>query len=145
MPAGKGFRGVDRVLGSVDGLKRFVEIAPSPYHGLNFCQGTVSEMLSRPADQIFDVIRYFGARGKIFNVHFRNIRGGFLNFQETFPDDGDVNMIRAMRVYKEIGYDGMLMPDHVPVIDGDAGGKQAFAYAFGYIQALIQMVNMEGA
>jgi mannonate dehydratase len=142
MPPGKGFRGVDRVLGSVDGLKRFVEIVPSPYHGLNFCQGTISEMLTRPADEIFDVIRYFGARGKIFNVHFRNIRGGFLNFQETFPDDGDVNMIRAMRVYKEVGYDGMLMPDHVPVIDGDPGGKQAFAYAFGYIQALIQMVNM---
>jgi mannonate dehydratase len=52
-------------------------------------------------------------------------------------------MIRAMRVYKETGYDGMLMPDHVPVIDGDTGGKQAFAYAYGYIQALIQMVNME--
>ena len=69
------------------------------------------------------MIRYFGTRGKIFNVHFRNIRGGFLNFQETFPDDGDVNMIRAMRVYKEIGYDGMLMPDHVPRIDGDAGGQ----------------------
>lgn len=143
MPPGKGYRGVDRVLGSVDGLKRFIEIAPSVYHGLNFCQGTVSEMLAKPADEIFDVIRYFGARGKIFNVHFRNIKGGFLNFQETFPDDGDVNMIRAMRVYKEVGYEGMLMPDHVPVIDGDAGGKQAFAYAFGYIQALIQMVNME--
>jgi len=144
MPPGNGFRGVHRVLGSVDGLKRFIEIAPSPYHGLNFCQGTVSEMLVKPGEQIFDAIRYFGARGKIFNVHFRNIRGGFLNFQETFPDDGDVNMIRAMRVYKEIGYDGMLMPDHVPHIDGDAGGKQAFAYAFGYIQALIQMVNLEG-
>jgi mannonate dehydratase len=143
MPAGKGFRGVDRVLGSVDGLKRFIEIAPSRYHGLNFCQGTVSEMLAHPADEIFDVIRYFGTRGKIFNVHFRNIRGSFLNFQETFPDDGDVNMIRAMRLYKEIGYDGMLMPDHVPVIDGDTGGKQAFAYAYGYIQALIQLVNME--
>jgi mannonate dehydratase len=143
MPPGKGFRGVDRVLGSVDGLKRFIEIAPSPYHGLNFCQGTVSEMLVRPADQIFDVTRYFGSRGKIFNVHFRNIRGGFLNFQETFPDDGDVNMIRAIRVYKEVGYDGMLMPDHVPVIEGDPAGKQAFAYAYGYIQALIQMVNME--
>jgi sugar phosphate isomerase/epimerase len=144
MPPGKGFRGVDRVLGSVDGLKRFIEIAPSPYHGLNFCQGTISEMLAKPADEIFDVIRYFGMRGKIFNVHFRNIKGGFLNFQETFPDDGDVNMIRAMRVFKGVGYDGMLMPDHVPVIDGDAGGKQAFAYAYGYIQALIQMVNMEG-
>jgi len=134
---------VHRVLGSVDGLKRFIEITPSPYHGLNFCQGTVSEMLDKPGEQIFDVIRYFGTRGKIFNVHFRNIRGGFLNFQETFPDDGDVNMIQAMRVYREIGYDGMLMPDHVPRIDGDAGGKQAFAYAYGYIQALIQMMNQE--
>ena len=143
MPRDKGFRGVHRVLGSVEGLKRFIEITPSPYHGLNFCQGTVSEMLARPNEQIFDVIRYFGTRGKIFNVHFRNIRGGFLNFQDTFPDDGDVNMIGAMRVYKEIGYDGMLMPDHVPRIEGDAEGKQAFAYAFGYMQALMQMVNEE--
>jgi len=143
MPVGRGFRGVDRVLGSVDGLKRFIEISPSKFHGLNFCQGTVSEMLDNPAEEIFDVIRYFGARGKIFNVHFRNIQGRFLNFRETFPDDGDIDMIRAMRVYKEIGYDGMIMPDHVPRIDGDAGQRQAFAFAFGYIQALIQLVSSE--
>ena len=87
--------------------------------------------------------RYFGSRGKIFNVHFRNIKGGFLDFQETFPDNGDVDFIRAIRTYKEVGYDGLLMPDHVPEIAGDAGGRQAFAYCFGYIQALIQMVNQE--
>ena len=144
MPHDRGFRGVHTVLGSVDGLKRFIEIKSSPYHGLNFCQGTVSEMLEDPGREIYDVIRYFGARRKIFNVHFRNIKGRFLNFQETFPDDGDVNMIQAMRVYKEIGYDGMIMPDHVPRIDGDEGGRQAFAYAFGYIQALIQLVSQEG-
>jgi len=139
----EGFRGVHRVLGSVNGLKKFIEIQPSPYHGLNFCQGTVSEMLQDPGRELFDVIRYFGTRKKIFNVHFRNIRGGFLNFQETFPDAGDVNMIRALRVYREVGYDGMLMPDHVPHIEGDAGGAQAFAFAFGYIQALLQMLRME--
>ena len=55
MPRGKGWRGVETVLGSVDGLKRFVSIAESPYHGLNFCQGTVSEMLEKPGEQIFDV------------------------------------------------------------------------------------------
>ena len=144
MPRDRGFRGVHRVLGSVEGLKRFVEIVPSAYHGLNFCQGTVSEMLEDPGREIYDVIRYFGSRGKIFNVHFRNIKGRFLNFQETFPDDGDVDMIRAMRVYKEVGYDGMIMPDHVPHIEGDERARQAFAFAFGYIQALIQLVSAEG-
>jgi mannonate dehydratase len=141
MPPGKGFRGVETVLGSVDGLKRFVSIRESPYHGLNFCQGTVSEMLTRPGEDIFDVIRYFGSRKKIFNVHFRNIRGGFLNFRETFIDDGDVDMLKALRVYKDVGYDGMLMPDHVPSIPGDANHAQAFAFTFGYIKALIAAVQ----
>jgi mannonate dehydratase len=144
MPHQKGFRGVHTVLGSVEGLKRFIDMTPSIYHGLNFCQGTVSEMLKEPGKEIFDVIRYFGRRGKIFNVHFRNIRGGFLNFQETFIDDGDVDMLKAMRVYKEVGYDGMVMPDHVPSISGDQKGLQAFSYTFGYIKALIAAVAAEG-
>lgn len=144
MPRGTGWRGVETVLGSVDGLKKFVSIAENPYHGLNFCQGTVSEMLEKPGEQIFDVIRHFGRQGKIFNVHFRNISGGFLDFRETFIDDGDVDMLKAMRVYKEVGYDGMVMPDHVPTIEGDAGNVQGFAFAFGYIKALIAAVAAEG-
>ena len=143
MPKGQGWRGVETVLGSVDGLKRFVETSASPYHGLNFCQGTVSEMLQKPGDEIYDVIRYFGSRGKIFNVHFRNIRGGFLKFTEVMPDDGDVDMPRALRAYREIGYDGMIMPDHVPQIVGDVGGQKAFAFCFGYIQALLQQLRSE--
>ena len=54
-------------------------------------------------------------------------------------------MLRALRVYKEVGYDGMVMPDHVPRIPGDADGKQAFAYTFGYIKALIAAVDADGA
>ncbi len=141
MPRIRGFRGVHRVLGSVDGLKRFVSIHSSPYHGLNFCQGTVSEMLQNPGEEIYDVIRYFGERKKIFNVHFRNIRGHFLDFQETFPDNGSVDMLRAMRTYKEVGYDGMVMPDHAPTIEGDNSRKQAFAFEYGYIAAALQMVQ----
>jgi mannonate dehydratase len=143
MPKGKGWRGVETVLGSPEGLKRFVETVPSAYHGLNFCQGTVAEMLEKPGEQIYDVIREFGRRGKIFNVHFRNIRGGYLKFQETFPDEGDVDMPRALRVYREVGYDGMIMPDHVPRFPGDPNGQKAFAYCFGYIQALLQNLRAE--
>ena len=143
MPPGKGWRGVETVLGSVDGLKKFVSIQESPYHGLNFCQGTVSEMLVKPGKEIYDVIRWFGSRGKIFNVHFRNIQGGFLDFREVHPDEGDVDMIKAARTYKEVGYSGMLMPDHVPKIEGDTGGRQAFAFAFGYIRAILQMLESE--
>jgi mannonate dehydratase len=142
VPKGSGWRGVDAVLGSPDGLKKFVSIKESPYHGLNFCQGTVSEQLEKPGEQIFDVIRYFGSRKKIFSVHFRNIEGGFLNFRETFIDNGSVDMLKAMRVYKEVGYDGMMMPDHVPRVEG-VDNQQGFAFAFGYIKALIAAVSAE--
>lgn len=131
-----GFQSVDAVLGTVEGLKRFVGIKASAYHGLNFCQGTISEMLDKPGEEIYEVIRWFGTRGKIFNVHFRNIRGRRDDFQEVFPDEGDVDMWKAVRTYKEVGYDGMLMYDHVPAVPDNRDANRAFAY--GYIRALIQ-------
>jgi mannonate dehydratase len=137
-----GYMGVDRVLGTVDGLKKFVSIQESPYHGLNFCQGTVSEMLENPREQIFDVIRYFGTRKKLFNVHFRNIRGHRNNFVEVFPDEGDIDFVKAIQVYKEVGYQYMLMPDHVPLAadNADPHSLQSFAFCYGYIRGLIQYV-----
>jgi len=134
----EGYQGVTRVLGTVDGLKKFLTIKESPYHGLNFCQGTVSEMLQDPGREIFDVIRYFGTRNKIFNVHFRNIRGHRDDFVETYPDDGDIDFVRAFLTYREVGYPYLLMPDHVPEAPGDPGGLQSFAFCYGYIRALIQ-------
>jgi mannonate dehydratase len=136
-----GYRGVTRVLGTVEGMKKFVTMRESPYHGLNFCQGTVAEMLDNPRDEIDDVIRWFGSRGKIFNVHFRNIRGCKLSFMETFPEEGDMDMVRAARVYQEVGYPYMLMPDHVPAIAGRDPSGVAFAFCYGYITALIQSLN----
>jgi mannonate dehydratase len=132
-----GWRGVTSVLGTLDGLKRFVSTQESPYHGLNFCQGTIAEMLDDPAREIFEVIRWFGERGKIFNVHFRNIKGRRLDFMEAFPDEGDIDMVKALAQYRDVGYRYMLMPDHVPQIDGRDPSGVAFAYCYGYIQALL--------
>jgi mannonate dehydratase len=135
-----GFRGIARVLGTVDGMKRLVELRPSPYHGLNLCLGTTAEMLQQPASEIHDVIRYFGARGKLFNIHFRNIRGRRDSFQEVFPDEGDMDMLAVMRTLKQVGYSYMVMPDHMPRHDDDPRQDQAFAFGYGYIKALIQAV-----
>ena len=136
-----GYRGVTRVLGTVAGLQRFVTMHESPYHGLNFCQGTVGEMLDDPGREIFDVIRWFGTRGKLFNVHFRNIRGGKLSFMEVFPDEGSMDMARSLAVYKEVGYQYMVMPDHVPEIDGRDPSGTAFAYCYGYIRGVMQALE----
>ena len=132
------------VLGSVDGLKRFVAINESPYHGLNFCQGTVSEMLEEPGEQIFDVIRYFGTRKKIFNVHFRNIR-------RRLPQlPGDVHRRRRRRhAESDARLQGGRLRRHDDARPraADRGRRrraQAFAFAFGYIKALIAAVSAEG-
>ena len=138
---GNTYRGVARPLGMVEGFKKLIDLYDSPYNGLNFCQGCMSEALENPAEEIFDVIRYFGERKKIFNVHFRNIKGGLGSFVEVFPDEGDINMIKAMKVYKEIGYEYMIMPDHVPGIGGPEPGKVGFAYTYGYIHAALQAVE----
>ena len=139
---GNTYRGVARPLGMAEGFKKLIELYDSPYNGLNFCQGCMSEALENPAEEIFDVIRYFGERKKIFNVHFRNIKGGLGNFVEVFPDEGDINMIKALQVYKEIGYEYMIMPDHVPGIGGPHAGKVGFAFCFGYIHAALQAVEL---
>ncbi len=136
-----GYKGVTRVLGTVDGLKKFVKMHESDYHGLNFCQGTVCEMLDDPAEEIFDIIRWFGKRNKIFNVHFRNITGKKLDFMEVFPDEGSVDMLKAIKTYHEVGYKYMLMPDHVPHISGPNASGVAFAFCYGYITAALQSIN----
>jgi mannonate dehydratase len=74
-------------------------------------------------------------------VHFRNIRGRRDDFVEVFPDEGDVNFVKAIQVYKEVGYSYLLMPDHVPHAANDPGGLQSFAFCYGYIRALIQAAD----
>lgn len=138
---GETYRGVDRVLGMSEGFKKLIDMYESDYNGLNFCVGCHSECLENPSKDIFDTIRYFGTRKKIFNIHFRNIKGSLGKFVEVFPDEGDVNMIEAMRVLKEVDYPYMIMPDHVPGMSGPEPGRVGFAYVFGYIHAALQVAN----
>lgn len=134
-----GLNGVHHVLGSLDGLRRFLDLAPeNPYHGFNFCQGTIAEMSTDPNAVVLEAIREFGPRKKIFMVHFRNIVGGFCDFREAMPDEGTVDMAAAIRAYREVGYDGVLCPDHVPLSDVDPGRERFFSFCLGYTRGLLQ-------
>ena len=144
-------RGVERWNWPVmEGLKRFSELVDSPYHGFNFCCGVASEGLENPAAELCDIVRYFGERGKLFNIHYRNIKGGLHNFQEVWPDEGDVDMHEVVCTLRDVGYQYMLMPDHAPshpddkAPEGVSGRvRQAWAFQFGYIIAMIQAANKE--
>ena len=138
-----GHRGVDRVLGGADGFKRFIEICPSDYCGVNLCLGCMAESSTDPLNEVPEIIRYFGNRNKIFLCHFRNIIGGRNKFQEVWPDEGVMNMHRNMQMLKEVGYEHMVVPDHAPGHKNPEASRQAFAYEFGYIKAMIQAVMDE--
>lgn len=135
------YRGVDRVMGMGEGFKKLVDLYDSPYNGINFCVGCMSEQLENPGEDVYDVIRYFGERKKIFNIHYRNIKGGLRKFVEVFPDEGDVSMLKALQTLKDVDYPYMIMPDHVPGISGPEPRKVAIAYTFGYIHAMLQAVG----
>jgi mannonate dehydratase len=135
-----GLNGIHHVLGSLAGMRRYAALAPgNPFHGFNFCQGTIAEMSRDPTATVLEAIREFGPQKRIFMVHFRNIRGGYLDFREAMPDEGSVDMPACIRAYREVGYEGILCPDHVPLSDVDPGRERFFSFCLGYTQALLQV------
>jgi mannonate dehydratase len=142
---------VPRLLNSFEAYKRLTSIIDSPSNGIEFCQGTFSEMKESANGGIYEIIRYFAERRKILYVHFRNVSGTVPKFHEEFINTGYVDMHRAMRTYFEAGYDGVFMDDHCPFIandvdfPGNLGGYRSRIFAQGYIQAMIEAVTKGGA
>jgi mannonate dehydratase len=135
-------RGISRIMTNVDAFKRMADIYPSPNNGLTMCQGNFSLM----GEDIPTVVKYFGKRGLIHFVHFRNVRGGKMNFVETFHDEGQIDMSAAMRAYIDVGFKGPLRPDHVPTMAGDSNERPGYSalgslYAAGYIRGLIEAIS----
>jgi len=144
-PVEPGYRGITRWNSPdmFEGLMEFARLYDSSMHGFNFCVGTAGQGLEDPATEIFPILEWVGERGKLFNIHLRNIKGGWNHFQEVYPDNGDMNFVKVMRTLRDVGFDGMVMPDHVPSHPDPGARDQAFAFAYGYIRALIQMLEVE--
>ena len=134
-------RGVSRIMRSVENYQRLLDLVPSPVNGITLCQGNFTLM----TDNLPDVIRHFGRQNKVFFVHFRDVRGSAEKFEETWHDAGQTNLLECMRAYKEVGFEGVLRPDHVPTVEGDSNDRPGYSsfgrlYAIGYIRGLREAV-----
>jgi mannonate dehydratase len=135
-------RGVGRILTSPAAFRRALSLFPSKCHGVSFCQGTFATM----GVDIYETIREFGRRGEVFFVHFRDVRGTAVRFEETFHDAGQTDMLRAMRCYVEVGFDGPIRPDHAPTMEGESNDRPGYAaigriFAIGYMKGLLESLK----
>ena len=89
---------------------------------------------------VYEAIREMATKNKIVFVHFRNVRGCLPSFQEVFLDEGDIDMHRAMAIYRDAGFNGPFMMDHTPGFPQTDAGRAGQAYAVGYIRGVIQSV-----
>ncbi|WP_134682310.1 mannonate dehydratase [Paracoccus ravus] len=132
-------RGVGRIMRTVPNFERLLEMMPSECNTITMCQGNFTLMTGDlPA-----TIRKFGK--KISFVHFRDVEGDPIRFHETWHDAGKTDMVACMQAYRDIGFDGVLRPDHVPTVEGDSNddaGYSAFGrlYAIGYIRGMQEVV-----
>jgi mannonate dehydratase len=131
------------IFGNFEGYKRAFEIADSPNIGMCLCCGTWLEGGKLMGKDVLETIRYFGSRGKIFKIHFRNVNAPLPHFVETFVDDGYMDMYKVMRALREVNYNGALIPDHLPEMIG--GGRAGTAYSIAYMKALLKRANQEFA
>ncbi len=132
-------RGVGRIMRSLDNYRRLLDMAPSPMNTITLCQGNFTLM----TDDLPAAIRSFGKA--ISFIHFRDVQGVPEKFEETWHDAGKTDMLACMKAYRDIGFDGVLRPDHVPTVEGDSNAHAGYSsfgrlYAIGYIRGLREAV-----
>ena len=127
------------IFGSHDGYQRALDIADSPNRGLELCVGSWSEM---SPEEWLTGLRYFGERGKILYVHFRDVLGTVPAFREAFIGEGNLNMFQVMKTLKELNFKGFLIDDQVPRMVGDTGWVSlSRAFANGQMVTMLEFLN----
>jgi len=134
-------RGTARLVYQPHHYQRLLDIVPSKSNTLEFCMGSIQEMTE---GDIYEALDTYSRQGVIAYIHFRNVRGKVPEYREVFLDEGDIDMVKALRILYRNNYDGVMVPDHSPHMSCGAPWHTGMAYALGYMQAAIRMVRQEG-
>jgi mannonate dehydratase len=139
-PVIKSLGGIPRLFRNVENFKRAMDLVPSENHGLKLCLGCFSQM----GEDVSEVLRRFGERDQIVFMHFRDVVGTVPRFHETFVDEGNFNTVEAVRTLHDIGFGGVVIPDHVPkMVDDDDWRHRARSFTVGYLRGVVDSVKSE--
>ncbi len=128
-------RGQPRLVYQPHLYQRMVDLNPSPRNAMEFCIGTLAEM---PEGNLEETLDLHSRQGRIAYVHLRNVRGKVPHYQETFIDEGEVDVARVLAVLHRNGYEGVIIPDHAPAMTCAAPWHAGMAFAMGYMKAQIE-------
>jgi mannonate dehydratase len=131
-------RGQPRLVFQPRLYQRLLDLSPSHANTLEFCIGSLAEMTE---GDIYETVEHYARQGRLGYVHFRNIHGHVPHYYETFVDDGDVDMLRVLRILKKHGFDGVIIPDHTPQVHCPAPWHAGMAHALGYLAAALQSMK----
>lgn len=133
-------RGQPRLVYQPDMYQHLIDIKPCRANALEFCLGTMAEMTE---GDIYSAVEKYSRQHAIGYIHFRNVRGKVPHYHETFVDEGDIDMLRVLRILKGNGFDGVLIPDHTPQMECAAPWHAGMAYAMGYMRAALRACDAE--
>jgi len=133
-------RGQPRLVYQPRHYQKLIDLNPSPANTLEFCLGSLAEMTE---EDIYGAAEQYSRQARLGYVHFRNVTGKVPYYREAFIDDGDVDMIRVLRILKRNRFDGVLIPDHTPQMSCNAPWHAGMAYALGYMRAAMQLIDRE--
>lgn len=137
--------GLPRIITNKENLERFINLVDSPNNGLTLCSGSLGVA---GFNDIPEIIRHFGAKGRIHFGHIRNVKiTGEQSFEESaHPSEyGSLDVYEIMKAYHDVGFDGPIRPDHGRMIWGETGrpGYGLFDRALGatYLKGLWEAID----
>jgi mannonate dehydratase len=135
--------GIARIIRSIEAYDRLFNIADSAANSMVLCLGCLSQIMA--PEGVYRAIRSFARRDKIGYVDFRNVRGSLTKFDEVYPDEGKLDMVKAIKTLQQTGFTGRIVPDHAPHTIGDSPyGHISHAFQIGYLKGLLQSAGLPG-
>lgn len=133
-------RGQPRLVNQPRLYDRLLAATPSYNNSIEMCLGTIQEMTEGDVYAVTERYTKYGDAGANMApyIHLRNVVGKVPYYRETFIDEGDIDVLRIVRILKSNGFDGVIIPDHAPQMSCDAPWYAGMAFAMGYLKAAMQ-------